>query len=272
MEIIKKPLAGITVLITRAEKQAEPFAKLLKEHGADTVLFPTIEIVPAESEREIAGAVQNVQTYDYILFTSTNGVHYFMQFVEKYYNDPSHLKSVPTIAVGEKTKSAIESYGLNVSVTPSAYYSEGLAKHLQQIPMKGKRVLFPRGELGRELLIDVLQNMSAIVDPIVVYRTVLPQNDLLTQQVIQRFEQSQIDVVTFTSPSTLKNFLTLIGEKRAKRFLRGGAKIAVIGPTTKREADKYSVSVHVIAEQSTLPALTEAIVENYEKRSIPQSV
>jgi uroporphyrinogen III methyltransferase/synthase len=251
-------LAGRTVLITRTPDAAEPLVRLLQAEGAKTLLLPAIEITDPVSWEACDRAIVNLRMYDGIFFTSKNGVERFLRRIEAI--NPSAfevLKRRPIYAVGEKTEEALETAGVSVTATPDVASAEDLAELFLREEVAGRRFLFPKSEIARDVLPNALRSMDAVVDEIVVYRTLPPRQLELDRIRIALAEQS-IDVVTFYSPSAVRNFVQMMGSKCLDTTT-----IAVIGPATQSTARSLGLNVRIISKHATSESLVAAIKEYF---------
>jgi uroporphyrinogen III methyltransferase/synthase len=253
------PLLGKTILVTRTKEQAAEFIKLLEQLGAAVILYPTIQIVPPQSWAECDKAIANIRNYDAIVLTSMNAAENFFARVRLADNGTIKLIAEKTVyAVGEKTRSAVEKYNIPVAAMPAVYDAKHLAITLARTDVKGKRFLFPKGNLAGNVVTLALQEHGAAVDEVTVYETIQPsQAD--AEAVRQKLQKNEIDVVTFFSPSSVSNFLATIPEE-----LLDNTTIAVIGHTTGAAAKNVSLPVHIVAEHATSANLVASIVRYYE--------
>jgi uroporphyrinogen III methyltransferase / synthase len=253
------PLLGKTILVTRTEEQAAEFVKLLEQLGASVILYPTIQIVPPRSWAECDKAIGNIKNYDAIILTSLNAAENFFARVILSNNGTTKLIAEKTVyAVGEKTRSAVEKYNIPVAAMPAVYDAKHLAITLARTDVKGKRFLFPKGNLAGNVITFALQEHGAVVDEVIVYETIEPSHTD-AESVRQKLQKNEIDVVTFFSPSSISNFLaTIPGD------LLDNTAIAVIGHTTSAAAKNVSLAVHIVAEHATSANLVASIVRYYE--------
>lgn len=256
-----KPLQGKTIVVTRAVEQADEFLALLQQKGAHVINFPTIEIVPPDSWDACDQALQNLTDYDWIIFSSTNGVRFFLQRLKECGNGIEKLSASKIAAVGERTQAALQGYGITVDLVPHEFRAEGLLKAFREKGISGLRILVPRAEKGRETLIEGLTSMGALVDVVPVYKTQAVSNTDFNPAVLNGHFP---DVLTFTSPSTVRHFIELIGLRKVTEWCVNGTDIAVIGDITADEVSKYKLHAHIMPEKSTIPHLVEAIAKFYD--------
>jgi uroporphyrinogen III methyltransferase/synthase len=257
-----RPLFGKKIVITRPEDQAAGFIRTLSELGAECLLFPTITILPPASWKELDKAITSLSRYDWILFTSLNGVKYFFKRLGFQKKDTRYLNGVNIGAIGPGTAAVLIDKGINPDLIPDQYWAEGVVEGLKKSLLDGKRILLPRPVIARDYIPKKLTELGAKVDVIEAYQTVKP--DYSQQQLSMLFKDSAIDMITFTSPSTVDNFLDLLkGQSIFKELLK--AKVACIGPITAQRAVEKGLKVDIVPDQYTVDALTRAIIEYYTK-------
>jgi uroporphyrinogen III methyltransferase/synthase len=255
-----RPLFGRRVVVTRAREQASGFLASLSELGAECIEFPTIEIIPPSSWEHLDKAIQSLESYQWLLFTSVNGVKYFFQRLETLGKDVRDLKGIKVGAIGPKTAQAIHEKGIRPDLIPDEYRAEAVVEALKEQEKKAFRVLLPRAAQAREILPQELEKMGAKVDVMEAYRTIRPEND--RDRVKELLKSGDIDMVTFTSSSTVTNFVGMF-EKDGDQFQKWMENVAVacIGPITARTAKERGLSVSLEPSEYTIEALTNAIVQ-----------
>lgn len=255
------PLFGKTFVITRPEEQSEAFMSGLLERGAEPFLFPVIETVPPEDWKPLDTAIQKLDSYDGLIFTSVNGVKFFMRRLKEKGKDIRELKGLRLYAIGSKTEKAVNALGINVDVVPESYVAESLIESMGKENIKGKKFLLPRAAVAREILPDQLRAQGAVVDVAPAYQTVRPQTD--TGELICRLKEGTIDAVTFTSSSTVTHFMGLVGADLLPQLKK--IAVACIGPVTAKTAEKAGLKVDIMAEKFTVDGLIAAL-EKYFAR------
>jgi len=256
------PLFGKKIVVTRPEDQAAGFIRTLSELGAECLLFPTINIIPPASWKELDKAIKNLSRYDWILFTSVNGVKYFFKRLHFVKKDTRHLKGIKIGAIGPGTAATLMDMGINPDLIPDEYWAEGVVEGLKESLLDGKRILLPRPVIARDYIPKKLTELGAIVDVAEAYQTVKPEYS--QDQLSTLFKDSAIDMITFTSPSAVDNFFALLeGRSILKEILK--AKVACIGPITAQRADEKGLKVDIVPDEYTVDALIRAIVEFYEQ-------
>jgi uroporphyrinogen III methyltransferase/synthase len=255
-----QPLFGKRVLVTRSRKQASVLSQLLARHGVLPVELPTIEIQFIPDNRELDDAISHLPDYSWLIFTSVNGVDIFFGRLHDLAYDSRALVGVRLCAIGPATAAALERFGLIADRIPQEYIGEAIAESLQEENIAGKRILLPRSEAATPELVTRLGQLGAKVDEIAIYRTVLPQADPGSGK--QMLLAGEIDITTFTSSSTVKHLVSLLGsEWEAVNRTR----VACIGPVTAATAAQLGVRVDVVAKEHTIPGLVQAIIGYYRK-------
>lgn len=256
----KKPLFGKKVLVTRSSTQASDFVETLEELGAEVFEFPTIKIIPPESYDDLDRAIRKLShpasSYDWLIFTSANGVTFFFERLKALGKDVRILKDIKLAAIGPATAKKLENLGLNVDYIPLEYRAEGVIEGFEKKGVAGARILIPRAEVAREILPQKLAEMGAEVDLVATYRTVA--DDSVVKRVKEMLLAEKIDIITFTSSSTVKNFVQLLKDINLSRWLKK-VKVACIGPITADTARELGIRVDAVAEEYTIPGLVKAI-------------
>lgn len=251
---------GKTILITRAENQVNELSVLIKKNGGTVISFPTIQIKPPLNWDECDQACAQIDSYDGLIFTSTNGVEYFFKRYITLQQPIKLLRTKAVYAVGKKTRHALRHHGIAGTIIPEKFTSDDLATILREETVNGKRFLFPRGNLGQSTLIDHITSLKGEVQIIVVYLTQKPERRNV-EQIRQLLQRGNIDIITFTSPSTANNFFDLLPDFLA---LQKHAKIAVIGPVTASAVQKLGYIAHITAKESTIESMIESMIEFFE--------
>ncbi|MFQ5927322.1 MAG: uroporphyrinogen-III synthase [Terriglobia bacterium] len=260
---VDKPLGGRRIVITRTREQASSLRRALEEQGAAVEELPTIALAPPRSWRPLDAALRRLESYDWVIFTSANGVENFFARLRKARKDTDALARTKIAAIGPATAQALRQQGLAADVVPREFRTEGLVAALGRVRWHGKRVLLARAAAARELLPKELRRRGARVDVVGVYRTVLPVENRRAARKL--FAHQRPDMITFTSTSTARNFSALLGRQQARRVLRGVA-IAAIGPVTAETLRQLGWRVAVTSNPYTIPALVRAIVGYFSRR------
>lgn len=258
----KKPLFGRRIVVTRAREQASVFLTRLSELGAECVEFPTIEIVPPDSWKEMDRTIKELDSYKWLLFTSVNGVKYFFNRLYELDKDVRTLRNLKIGTIGPKTAEAVRERGIVPDLIPDEYRAESVVKAFEKEGITDLKILLPRASEAREILPDELKRMGANIDVVKAYRTIMPEKN--TEQIKSMFMEKKIDMVTFTSSSTVNNFIKMFGEEadQIKEWM-DSVDVACIGPITARTAKKHGLNVTVMPESYTIEGLTDVIVEYY---------
>ncbi|HEU4504944.1 MAG TPA: uroporphyrinogen-III C-methyltransferase [Nitrospira sp.] len=261
----KRPLFGKRIVLTRAREQAGEFARLLAAYGAELITAPTITIVPPASWDALDQAMTRLSGYSWLIFTSVNGIAPFMERLKHVRRDVRALAHLQIGAIGSRTAEELARWGLTADLIPSEFQAEGMVSAMSQHDLRGAKILIPRAEVARELLPEQLRMKGATVDVIPVYRTVRPESGL--SHLNEKIQAGAIDVVTFTSSSTVSNFVELIGGTEEARRMGAKTTIACIGPITARTAEEHGLPVTIMPGENTVPALAQAIVRFYSEGS-----
>ena len=248
-------LRGKKILVTRAQKQAADLCNALTAEGAQPIQFATIEISPLQDFQQLDSALQAAAAgqYAWVIFTSVNGVEACQERLAP--NNLSVIKAFSAAqiaAIGPSTASALHELGAPVDFMPTEYVAERILDGLGDV--NGKRILLPRAELARAALAEALVAAGAIVDEVPVYHTIQPAPDPAGLAALR----DGVDVITFTSSSTVRNFVALVGTQT------GAAKIACIGPITAQTAQALGLCVDIIAKEYTIPGLVQALKELFD--------
>ena len=254
----RRPLHGRRVLITRARHQVDPFRRELADLGAAVIEIPTIEVKPMPTDERVRGAIAKLDTTALVIFASANAVVIFFQMLFETGGDARGLHASKLCAIGQETADTLRLYGLRPELVTSEYTAEGLAKTLEGWELEGVRVLVPRAEIARDALPALLANRGAMVEILPVYQAVCPID--AGQALTKLFNAEGADVVTFTSSSTVANFVRAFPEDALPAVL-GDAEVACMGPVTADTARKLGLRVDIVAREYTTHGLAQAIVE-----------
>jgi uroporphyrinogen-III synthase len=273
------PLSGVRVLVGRAKHQAGALSTELRKLGASVLEIPFIEIRKPRSFRPLDSALKNIEDYDWLILTSVNGVESMWDRLERMgrkqpwksgalvprsrRRDSGALAPGLCIAaIGPATKKAIENRGLNVDVVPKEYVAESVVRSLKG-KVNEKRVLLVRAKVARDVIPRELRKAGAHIDVVEAYQTVVPQSSRRRLQAALENPKKRPHVVTFTSSSTVKNFVELLGvqEKRKLRSLLEGVQMSSIGPVTSATLRESGLPVDIAASEFTIPGLVAAIVD-----------
>jgi len=275
------PLQGKQVLVTRTREQASALSERLLALGATPIEFPTIRIVPPTDWTQLDAALRRLYAgehaaYDWLVLTSANGVHICMQRVRVLGYDPAALRAVRIATIGPATAATLEQYGLQADLVPDDYIAEGVVRALladaqrRDVPIKGQRILLARAAEARKILFTELQEAGALVDEVPAYYThTVASDDERGQEILRMLRERQLAIITFTSSSTVRNFVAWLRSCVASdtaailALVNQNTKLASIGPITSQTACELGLSVTIEASEFTIEGLVNAIV-NYE--------
>ncbi|HEX8948454.1 MAG TPA: uroporphyrinogen-III synthase, partial [Dissulfurispiraceae bacterium] len=263
-----KPLFGQRVLVTREHASGfEP----LEEMGAEILEFPTIEIVPPENYEDLDRAIEHISSYHWLIFTSANGVRFFLRRCFDRGRDIRDLAGIRICAIGTKTAAEIGRFGMKVDLMPEEFRAEGLIEAFSKTVssrknstlgaqntklFEGLKFLLPRAETAREVFPETLKARGGEIDVPVAYRAVKPE---LHGRRLKRFlKEGRVTIATFTSAATFTNFLEIMGEDALE--LLKGVSIAVIGPVTAKAVEKAGLTVEIMPREATIEAMVEEII------------
>lgn len=255
-----RPLSGIRVLVGRARHQAGALSGELRKLGAEVLEIPFIEIRKPRSFTPLDAALRNLGDYDWLILTSVNGVEAMWERMKKLKlgkNDLAHLR---VATIGPATKKAIEQRGVKVDVVPKEYVAESVVRSLRR-RVKGKRVLLVRAKVARDVIPRELRKAGAQVKVVEAYETVVPRSSRRRLQAALKNSKRRPHVVTFTSSSTARNFVELLGGRNAARKSAfSGISMASIGPVTSSTLRELGLRVDIAAQEFTIPGLVQRIV------------
>jgi uroporphyrinogen-III synthase len=261
----QKPLSGCRVLVSRAKKQAGALSSALKELGCQVIEIPFIEIRKPSSFVALDTVLHNLANYDWLILTSVNGVEALFDRMQKYGLDASDLSHLKIATIGPATKAAIKKRALKVTVTPKEYVAESVVASLHK-RVKGKRVLLVRAKVARDVIPRELRKAGATVDVIEAYETAAPKQSKVRLRAALA-SQRKPHAITFTSSSTVKNFVALLGLRSARAALKKRESnhrvhAASIGPVTSATLREFGLPVDIEARQFDIPGLVAAILEH----------
>lgn len=254
-----KPLTGRVVLVTRAREQAGAFAELLEAAGARVLLVPTIAIEPPESWDPLDAALGG--SFAWVIFTSVNGVAMLRRRVDATGHGRAMLEGARIAAIGPATAAALADWGLAPEVVPGEYVAEALVERLRPLIQRDERVLLPRAAETRDLLVRELTALGAAVTEVPAYRTRSATEE--APGLREALAEGRVDVVTFTSSSTVRSFCALFGAAELPRLM-AGVTVACIGPITRATAQGRGLVPRIVPTDYTIPGLARAIVAHFE--------
>ncbi|MEE8205246.1 MAG: uroporphyrinogen-III C-methyltransferase [Dehalococcoidales bacterium] len=256
-----QPLFGKKVLVTRARRQASALSQLLLKCGARPVEMPAIEIKDIADTGQLDRAILSLEDYQWLVFTSSNGVAAFFERLYALNRDARWLRGIKLGVIGPATAAAVVEKGLRPDYIPKDFTTDGFLAGLQDRDIKGCRFLLPRADIAPRGLIDGINQLGAEADEVTAYRTVAAAEAIARGK--QLLKKGEIDVITFTSSSTVSNLLKALDGKLA---LIQGAAVACIGPVTAATAEKAGLKVAIAASEHTIPGLVAAMEEYYKEK------
>ena len=257
-----RPLAGRRIVVTRARAQAGGLAGKIEELGGEVLEFPTIEIQPPASFAALDEAIARIADYDWLIFTSVNGVEQFLTRLECSGKSLADFQSKRVVAIGPPTAERLKGAGISSCLVPEQYQAEGVLEALKPEELRAKRVLIPRAAKAREILPETLRQWGAVVDVVEAYRTVIPTADV--SRLRSLLQEGTVDMVTFTSSSTAANFVKLFRGEKLSDILHGTA-IGCIGPITEATVQELGGKADLVSAEFTIPGLVRAMVDFFER-------
>ncbi|WP_419956015.1 uroporphyrinogen-III synthase [Neobacillus niacini] len=246
------------VLVPRGAGQAKSFSQLVEKYGGISIEIPLIAFRPIELTAQLQHAMNEIDTYDWIVFTSNVTVETFFSF----YKNKNH-NSFPKIAViGKKTEEVLLDRGLKAEFVPSAYVTEVFTDEFLPIVPTGSKVLIPKGNLAREYISTSLSNRGVLVDEIVIYETYMPEDS--TNKLAKMLSNDELDILMFTSPSTVNHFMSVVKKYKLEKHIERCV-ISCIGPVTEKRLLASGLPVHVSPEQYTVNDMIKSTIQFLEK-------
>lgn len=251
----QKPLLGKGVVVTRAREQASGLAAQLADLGADVIQFPTIDIHELDDYTRVDKTIAHMHDYQWLVFTSVNGVKHFWKRMAKQHLDSRALHGLKVAAIGPATADALRERGIDPDFIPERYVAEGVVEGMLKLGMKGQAILLPRAREAREVLPEELQKAGAVVDVLPVYET--RPAGAKKDVVLERLAEGRLHCITFGSSSTVENFLSLIPAETLRQHPE--VQLAAIGPVTAKTLEKHGLPCHIQPAEFTIPALVEEL-------------
>ncbi len=260
----KRPLFGKKIVITRARAQASSLVSTLSKLGAHCIEIPTIQIAPPRDINPLKESIKNIKNYDWLIFTSVNGVKFFFNTLFDMGKDVRALGHLKFACIGPVTKERLKDFGIISDILPETYRAESVIDAFSTVEIKGKKVLLPRAKKARTILPEELIKMGARLDEVIAYETLL--NTQEKEELISLLENNEIDAITFTSSSTVSNFMSQIESKDAKKLLENVV-IASIGPITSDTARSLDIEPDIEAREYTIQGLVDSLLTYYEGKN-----
>jgi uroporphyrinogen-III synthase len=256
---LASPLSGWRILVSRARDQAGALTQGLRALGAEVLEIPFIEIRPPRSYKSLDESLKVVSEYEWLILTSVNGVRAMFERMALLNLPRRVLSHLNIVAIGPATRAAIEQEGLKVALTPKAYVAESVVEALGD-KIRGKRVLLCRAKVARDVIPVELRHLGAFLDVVEAYENVIPQSSRVALRAVLRDPQRRPHIITFTSSSTVQNYVALLGIRSGRSHLVAGILNASIGSVTSQTLRQFQLSVDVQAVDHTIPGLIAAIV------------
>ncbi len=256
----KLPLLGKGVVVTRAREQASGLLEKMRELGACCYEFPTIEIQPLESYALVQDTIFELSEFDWLVFTSVNGVRFFWSELRRAGLDARVFCAARVAAIGPATAQALKEKGIHPDFVPDKYVAESVVQGLLDLGIKNKWVLIPRALKAREVLPAELQKAGAHVKILPVYQTGLAQKS--GREIVRLMHGDEIDYITFTSSSTVENFFSLIEPEEVRSFQNQGLKLVCIGPVTAKTLEGFGLKTDIMPGEYTIPGMVQAILDH----------
>ncbi len=255
------PLFGKRILVTRAKHQANELSRYLLERGAIAIEMPVIRIVPPPNWRKLDQSILKLKNYDWIVFTSVNAVEMFWKRLRSLNLDARQFAEIRIGVIGPATARAVEERGLYPDYLPKTFTSQGFLARLSKKDIDGQRIILPRADIASDELAKGLTKLGASVHQVTAYETTMVKSGVTPGK--RLLLKGEIDVITFTSASTVNSLLAILGQ-RGEVIKR--TKLACIGPNTAAALNQKGLKANIIAKEHTIPGLVSAIEEYYDKR------
>ncbi len=257
-----RPLFGKKIVITRARSQASDLVSRLSKLGASCIEIPTIEISPPRDIKPLQQSIENLNQYDWIVFTSVNGVKFFFDTLAEMGKDVRALGHLKFACIGPVTKDRLKDHGIVSDILPETYQAESVVQAFSSVDIKNKKILLPRAKVARTILPEELSKMGALVDEVTAYETSL--NAEGKQDLMELLKHHEIDAVTFTSSSTVSNFMSFFHSEDEKKLL-DGVVFASIGPITSDTARSLGIEPDIEAGEFTIQGLADSLLDHYNR-------
>lgn len=255
-----RPLLGKKIIVTRTREQASELIKLLEDKGAFCIELSTIAVKMPDDTSELDSAIMRLSDYNWIVFSSPNSVKFFMERLYQLGMDVRMFGNTKIASMGTGTSEILKKYSLNHDLMPEDFQAEGMLEAFSKINIKNQNMLIPRAKKARDILPEGLRNAGANVDVAICYENFIPE---ISQDKINLLMDEQIDLITFTSSSTVKNFYKLLPCETLRKLFKE-AKTACIGPVTAETARELGMNVDIMPEESSMLALVNEIERFYK--------
>ncbi len=258
------PLFGKRIIITRTREQAAEFSDVLRAQGANPIELPTIEVVPPDSWEDFDGAIEKIEQYHWLIFTSANGVRFFVERLKELDKDIRILKGIKICTIGPRTAKAVEDLGIKVDLLPDKFIAEAIIEGLGKEGIKDKKFLLPRAWKAREILPQEIRRLGGTIDVVTTYQTIRPEKS--KEEMAKLLREKSVDLITFTSSSTVSNFVELFEKGEAQRLLEN-TDVACIGPITAKTASDLGINSTFMPEEYTIPAIVGAAAKYFQQKN-----
>ncbi|MCK5696472.1 MAG: uroporphyrinogen-III C-methyltransferase [Desulfobacula sp.] len=259
----RRPLFGKRIVITRARAQASSLVSMLSRLGAHCIEIPTIQIVLPKDINPLKEFIKNIKSYDWLIFTSVNGVKFFFNTLFDMGKDVRALGHLKFACIGPVTKKRLKDFGIISDILPETYKAESVIDAFSTVEIKDKKVLLPRAKKARTILPEALTKMGAHLDEVIAYETLLNIEE--KKELISLLENNEIDAITFTSSSTVSNFMSQLELKDTKKLLKNVV-TASIGPITSDTARSFDIEPDIEAREYTIQGLVDSLLTYYESK------
>ncbi|MCF6138120.1 uroporphyrinogen-III synthase [Pseudalkalibacillus berkeleyi] len=254
----EKPLSGQKILITRSEEQALPFVREIEKKGGEALVIPLLSFRLPDDTSNVRQAIHQVDDFQWIVFTSQNAVRFFIQLMNEEKLPISRLQACKIAAIGRKTYHLLKDLGVKVDFYPSEFVGEQFVTEFKTQTDRSDRVFIPHGNLSRSTIKDSLREFGLDVHDVILYETYFdPKHQTKLREVMDQ----HIDILTFTSPSTVHFFFKIVGED----FSLNDRYTACIGPITANALKEYGISANIIAKEYTIDGLVDSIESFIQK-------
>ncbi len=248
------PLKDYRILITRGKEQAKRFKSSIEKFGGIPIIVPLLDFQLPLNMTKVEAAIRQISNYDWIVLTSQNGVRFFSELVETY----EVSTSLPKIAViGKKTADSLKHFGYKADFIPQAFVAESFVKEFLPLLHDDSRVLLAKGNLARTIIAEKINESGASCDEVILYETVLPEESV--QKLVHVLQASEVDVITFTSSSTIHHFMQIVEQYQLHPLLESLI-IACIGPIAKKTAQQYQLKVDICPNEYTTEAMLQELI------------
>ncbi|MEH7387741.1 uroporphyrinogen-III synthase [Bacillus sp. JJ1521] len=255
----EQPLFGKMILNTRGKSGAAEFSKRIRAAGGTSIEIPLLTFQKPKDSSFIESTIKNLHTYEWLIFTSKNGVDYFFDYYDQVVEKDNQKIPMPKIAVvGTKTEKALLVKGYKPELVPDEFIAEGLFESLQPYVKKGVRFLLARGNLSRSYLVDELTKQGAFATDLIVYETAGDSHE--KERLLELLQAKKIDIITFTSPSTVKQFYKMVEQTEWEDWTKDVI-IACIGPETRKAAEQLHIPIHICPKNYTTDHLLTEIID-----------